>query len=101
MRLIFQSHGGRMTLELDEIRRLAVEIVHDENHAVDVVGVLTESGGSGYTEVLISLRGCAPEECRISVGIDRHVNEIAFRATLADKIRAHLQDHGLTSGSVF
>ena len=90
-----------MALELDDIRRLAVAVARDEHFAIDVVGVLTESGGSGYTEVLVVLRGCAPDECRISVGVDRHAHETVVRSALADKMRAHMREHGTSAGSVF
>lgn len=86
-----------MRLELDDIKRLATEVARDENPALDVVGVITGGGASGYTEILITVRGCAPEDCLISVGVDRHATEAVVRASLAEKIRAHLREHGVVS----
>jgi hypothetical protein len=36
---------------------------------------MTEAGGSAYTEILITLQGCAPEDpgCLISIGLTRDI----------------------------
>ncbi len=36
-----------MPLRLDDIRRLAAEVARAEDEALEVVGVVTPSGGSG------------------------------------------------------
>jgi hypothetical protein len=83
----FQGQAA-MPLRLDDVRRVATEVARAEDDALDVVGVVTRSGGSGYTEVLISVSGGAPEEdSLISVGLDRQTSEDALRNRLRGKLR--------------
>jgi len=85
-----------MPLRLDDVRRLATEVAREQDNALEVVGVVTPSGNSGYAEVLITVSGCAPEECLLSVGVDRQTSEDNFRSLLAGKIRDHVQEHRRT-----
>jgi hypothetical protein len=78
-----------MSLTLLDVRRLAIEVARAQDDALEVLGVVTPSGGSGYTEVLISQRGCPPEDGVISVGLDRQTSEESFRTRFAGKLRTH------------
>jgi hypothetical protein len=80
-----------MPLGLYDVRRLAMEVVRAQDDELEVVGVVTASGGSGYTEVLIT-SGCDSEECLMSVGLDRQTSEDAFRTRLAGKLNAQIQE---------
>jgi len=80
-----------MPLLLHDVRRLATEVAHAQDAALEVVGVVTPSGGSGYAEVLISMSGCPAEECLLLVGLDRRTSEDGFRRGLEGKLRAHVQ----------
>lgn len=82
-----------MALDLTDVRNLANEIVRQQDPSLEVVAAMTESGGSNYAEILITIRGCADEECLLSVGINRSAPETALRDALTDKVRAHLHAH--------
>jgi hypothetical protein len=83
-----------MPLALEIVRRLAMDVVREENISLEVVAAVTEAGGSAYAEVLITLQGCGPEECLLSVGIDRAMSAEALRSLLRQRVRAHLDEHG-------
>jgi hypothetical protein len=82
-----------MALVLADVRRLSSEIVRLQDPSLEVVGAVTESGGSDYAEILITIRGCVAEQCLISVGVNRSASEASLRSTLTDKVRAHLRSH--------
>jgi hypothetical protein len=48
---------GGLPLKLDDVRRVATEVARAQDDALQVIGVVTPSGGSGYTEVLITIVG--------------------------------------------
>ena len=83
-----------MPLTLEDLRRMAMDVVREEHTTLEVVAAVTEAGGSAYAEVLITLQRCGPEECLLSVGIDRGLSPAAVRVLLRDRVRAHLHEHG-------
>jgi hypothetical protein len=83
-----------MPLALEEVRRMATDVAREENTSLEVVAAVTEAGGSAYAEVLITLQGCGPEECLLSVGVDRGLKPDAVRMLLRERVRAHLHEHG-------
>jgi hypothetical protein len=83
-----------MPLALEDVRRMAMDAAREENTSLDVVAAVTEAGGSAYAEVLITLQGCGPEECLLSVGVDRGLSAEAVRLLLRERVRAHLHEHG-------
>ena len=82
-----------MPLLLHEVRRLAIEVAHAEDAGLEVIGVVTPSGGAGYTEVLVSLSSSTREESLITVGLDRRTSEAGFRSGFENKLRAHVQEY--------
>jgi hypothetical protein len=49
-------------------------------------------GGSSYTEVILSLRGCEAEPCRLMIGVSRNASEGECRETVKRRLEEHLAD---------
>lgn len=81
-----------MPLSIDELTRIATEAARDLSPQLHVSGV-NLSGGSGYSEVLVTIHGCRAEPCQISVGVFRDVAETTLRQDLVAALRRHLADH--------
>ena len=82
-----------MPLSLDDVRRIADEVIRRENPAMRVLAATTAEGGSDYTEIFVTVLGCAKEPCRLIIGLNRGASEAEFRRTVADRFREHLKEH--------
>jgi hypothetical protein len=82
-----------MPLSLEDVRRIADEVIRQENPAMKVVAATTAEGGSDYTEIIVTVLGCHTEPCRLMLGMNRQVSEPVFRRAVAEKFRQHLKEH--------
>jgi hypothetical protein len=82
-----------MPLSLSEVTRIATDVVRAERPDLEVVSATTAEGGSAYTEVMMTIRGCREEPCRIVIGADRSNGEPALRTEIATRLREHLDQH--------
>jgi hypothetical protein len=46
-------------MTLEEVRRMATQIVHEQARGVEVLGVTSARGGSDYTEIFLEIRDCS------------------------------------------
>jgi hypothetical protein len=79
-------------MSMTEVRRIAAEVAHEESPSLEVSGIHI-NGGSGYSEVLMTIRGCRTEPCQIAVGVFRDLPEPALRQEIATALRRHLSEH--------
>ena len=82
-----------MNLTLDDIRRIAAEAAVEENVSADVVGATHAEGNPLYAEVILTLRGCRREPCRVVVGIRRDKAESECRHDARLQLRQHVAEH--------
>jgi hypothetical protein len=82
-----------MALSLEDVRRIADEVIRQENPAMQVLAATTAEGGSDYTEIIVTVLGCHTEPCRLILGLNRQASEPVFRRTVAEKFRQHLKEH--------
>jgi hypothetical protein len=79
-------------LNLNDVRRIATEVVQAADSSLQVVGAAPAEGGSNYTEIILSVANCHVEPCRLSIGVERDVSEAAFRQAVSEQVRRHLRD---------
>jgi len=77
-------------LNLNDIRRIATEVVDATDSSLRVVGAATE-GGSNYTEIMLLVENCHAEPCRLSIGVKRDMSEAAFREAVGEQVRQHIR----------
>ena len=84
-------------MDLNDVRRIATEVVEATDPSLRVVGAATGEGGSNYTEIMLSVENCHAEPCRISIGVERDVSEEAFRQAVGDQVRQHIRARELAA----
>jgi len=82
-----------MSLSLLEVQRITDEVARERHPSIAVLAAMTAEGGSEYTEVTLSLRGCASEPCLMTIGLDRSAPESVLRARVDEQLREHLESH--------
>lgn len=82
-------------LNLTEITRIAAEAAREQSTDLHVVGVTLGEGEGDYAEVLLNISGCVKAPCRMSLGVFRNTPEPALHAEIAEKLRRHVEGHGL------
>jgi hypothetical protein len=81
-----------MSLSLSDVRRIVSEIAREQTPTLEVVAARAD-GDSSYTEVILTVRGCATEPCQIVMGVSRGASESEFRQTVREQLEEHLHDH--------
>src|SRR5688572_26478380 len=91
------SHPYRsinVSLNLDDVTRIAKEAARAESESLIVAGVTLGGGAdSEYVEVLVNVQGCSASPCQVSIGTFRDLTEVALRAEISRKLREHLDAH--------
>jgi len=81
-----------MTLTLSDVRRIVADVARQQTPTLEVVAARAEAD-SPYTEVILTVRGCAADPCQIVMGVSRGSSESAFRNTVREHLQEHLQAH--------
>jgi hypothetical protein len=80
-----------MLMTLVDVRRIASEVISKGYPTLELLGVTTAEGGSRYSEIILSIRGCHSEPCQLIVGVNRDAPEAAFRRHMDERFREHLR----------
>jgi hypothetical protein len=78
-----------MAFTLTEVRRIASDVARLQNPALEVVSATSTDGDSGYTEVMLTVRGCRSEPCLLMIGVSRNASEAELRQAVIDRLRVH------------
>ena len=81
-----------MALSLTDVRRIAAEVAREQNPALEVVAAQAQAD-SNYTEVILTVHGCAAEPCQIIMGVSREASEAEFRVAVREQLNEHLYEH--------
>jgi hypothetical protein len=81
-----------VSLSLSDVRRIAHDVARQNHPTINVVGA-TATGGSDYTEVIVTLERCAEEPRLLSIGITRDMSESSLRRSMDERLRQHLAEH--------
>ena len=89
-----------MAVTLNDLQRIAADVARQEDDRLEVVAAIPAEGSPAYTEVMLTLRGCKVEPCRMMIGVRRDASESEIRETVTDRLRQHLDEHaaGRTDG---
>ena len=82
-------------LNLTDLTRIASAAAREQSPDLEVQGVTHGAGGGDYAEILLSLRGCRQEPCRMSLGVFRNMAEPELHADISEKLRRHVEEHRL------
>ena len=77
-----------MSINLETVRTIAAELVHQKYEQVEVLGV--RAGGGDYVEILLSLKDCEIEPCRVIAGVFRDGDIATVRSAVSEALRNHL-----------
>ena len=78
-------------LTLDDVERIAADVARAMRPTLDVVGVTGSE--EAYAEVLLTIRGCQEEPCRVLLGVNRESSESDCRHDIEARLRQHLIEH--------
>ena len=82
----------RRRMSIDEALRLAADVAKKENPRLLVVGLTGSDGSTSYVEMLIAIKGCHVDPCRLTIGFDRTIAPVQLRELLQRRIREHLRE---------
>jgi hypothetical protein len=80
-------------ITLSEVGRIAQEVAQRLSANLDVVATMPTGESGKYSEVLLTVRGCSQEPCRVMVSVRRDEPEHHIRAVLADALQKHVNQH--------
>ena len=77
-------------IALNEVVSQIKAVLAEEHSALEVIGVSGSEGSGEYVEVVLSIRGCHQEPCRLLIGLQRTPRESSLREEIREKLRDHL-----------
>ena len=82
-----------MSLSLTEVRRIAADLAMRQDLWPELVAVTPTEGESAYAEVLLTVRGCRSEPCRLIIGVSHAAAEPECRRAVEEGLEQHLARH--------
>ena len=84
--------SARRRMSIDDALQLAAEVAKEENPRLVVVGLTGSDGSTNYVEMLIAIKGCHVDPCRLTIGFDRTIAPAQLRELLRRRLREHLRE---------
>jgi hypothetical protein len=81
-----------MTMTVEELERIAVEVARDEATGYEVAGVTRGATGSDYAEVLMHVRTGDGLPSSMVIGTFRNSTESVVRSQLTSDVRRYAQE---------
>ena len=83
-----------MGLTLTDVRRIAADAAKQQDPRLEVVAATASGEGeSGYAEVILTVRGCRAEPCRVLIGVSRDASEQECHDAVTASLHEHLAGH--------
>jgi hypothetical protein len=82
-----------MPLTLTDLRRIAADVAAQQDPALEVVAATPAEGESTYVEVILTIRGCQVEPCRVMIGVNRNASEREVRRVVKARLQQHIAEH--------
>ena len=83
-----------MPLAQEEITSISLDVIRQHQRELELVGIIASEGGSNRVEIMITVKGCHEEPCRLLLNLSR-----GSRSALQDELRRKLEDVLLTHAS--
>ena len=77
-------------MPLDTLTDLVREFALEIDPRLELIGVTNSEGGEGYAELMMRLKGCAVDPCRVTIGVDRTLDRTAMERSLDKPLRDYL-----------
>jgi hypothetical protein len=87
----FTRAGENPRLSINELEIMVSEVATEVEPTVEVLGILSAQHDTSYVEVLLGIRDCEVEPCRIMIGVDRNMSRSDLRTALRQPILAYLR----------
>ena len=81
---------GPRRVPLETLTDLVREIALEIDPRLELLGVTNSEGGEGYAELMIRMKDCANDPCRITIGVDRTLDRTALEQSLDKPLRDYL-----------
>jgi hypothetical protein len=78
-----------VSLTLSDVRRIAADVAKQQDPPLEVMGATPAEGDSAYAEVMLTIRGCHVEPCRMLIGVSRDASEPECRRVLQERLQQH------------
>ena len=83
-----------MSLNIDDVRRIAEEAARETSRSMRVAGVTLGAAANGeQAEIMVIVEGCGTSKCIIELRTLSSILDPALRSQLVRALRAHLADH--------
>jgi hypothetical protein len=82
-----------MSLAHDEIAAISSDVIRRyPDRPFEFVGIMASEGGSGRVEVMVTVKGCHNDPCRLLLNLSR-TNRAALEDELRRKLHEQLRSH--------
>jgi hypothetical protein len=87
-----------MPLAQDEITTISLDVIRQHAAHLELVGLMASEGGSDRVEIMVTVKGCHAEPCRLLLNLSRADKE-TLEAELRSALREALVTHARSTDS--
>ncbi len=91
--MVVTNGDDRAFLAHEDIVVISRDVIRQYSPSLNFVGVMASEGGSGRVEIMVTVKGCHAEPCRLLLNLprsNRATLESELRRTLEEQLRSHI-----------
>jgi hypothetical protein len=81
-----------MPLAQEEITTISLDVIRQYPRPLELVGIMSSEGGSSRVEIMVTVKGCHDEPCRLLLNLSRG-DQTALEIELREKLQSALRTH--------
>ncbi len=79
--------GETMLWSLQHIKAIAEAVAREEDHHLEIIGVMRGEARRGYVEIIAIRRGAGSEARVLTIGVDRELAEPMLQEQISRRLR--------------
>jgi len=80
-------------LSVDTVTAISRTAARQYDPTLEVMGVVLSEGAKDRAEIVVRLRGCHPDPCRLVVNVNRHLTPDELAADITSQLRSAIEVH--------
>lgn len=82
-----------MKLSVEMVNAISHTAARECNPTLEVMGVVLSEGAKDRAEVVVRIRGCHPDPCRLVINVNRHLTPDELAAEITSQLRSAIEVH--------
>jgi hypothetical protein len=86
-------------LSVKTVTAISRKAATEQDPSLEVMGVVLSEGEKDRAEIVVRIRGCHPEPCRVVINVNRNLTPDELAAEITRHLRGAIEAHRSSKGN--